>query len=206
MRRREAATGLLLASPAVVGLLAFLVLPFGYTFLRSFTTGLGWGRFVGLENYAQLFGNRLFLLALKNTFLFLACGLALILPLSLFLALLLQKTGKWGKGLAMALLFPMVLPASAIVIVVNLVFAENGLLGRISQHTGMSANTVAKYIRQLEEKRLIDTQPTKVKTRAGLVRNGNLLYMIRPIQEAVNYKLEKDLAALPEQKRPRKKR
>ena len=133
MRRREAAIGLLLASPAVVGLLAFLVLPFGYTFLRSFTTGLGWGRFVGLENYAQLFGNRLFLLALKNTFLFLACGLALILPLSLFLALLLQKAGKWGKPLALALLFPMVLPVSAIVIVVNLVFAENGLL---SQMTG----------------------------------------------------------------------
>ena len=133
MRRREAAAGLLLASPAVVGLLAFLVLPFGYTFLRSFTTGLGWGRFVGLENYAQLFGNRLFLLALKNTFLFLACGLALILPLSLFLALLLQKAGKWGKPLALALLFPMVLPVSAIVIVVNLVFAENGLL---SQMTG----------------------------------------------------------------------
>ena len=132
MRRREAVTGLLLASPAVVGLLAFLVLPFGYTFLRSFTTGLGWGRFVGLENYAQLFGNRLFLLALMNTFLFLACGLALILPLSLFLALLLQKAGKWGKPLALALLFPMVLPVSAIVIVVNLVFAENGLLSQLT--------------------------------------------------------------------------
>ena len=63
-------------------------------------------------------------------------------------------------------------------------------IGRICQHTGMSANTVAKYIRQLEEKRLIDTEPTKVKTKAGLVRNGNLLYTIRPIQEAVNYKLE----------------
>lgn len=135
MRRREAATGLLLASPAVAGLLAFLVLPFGYTFLRSFTTGLGWGRFVGLENYAQLFGNRLFLLALKNTFLFLACGLALILPLSLFLALLLQKAGKWGKPLALALLFPMVLPVSAIVIVVNLVFAENGLLSQLTGPT-----------------------------------------------------------------------
>lgn len=135
MKRREAAIGLLLAAPAVMGLLAFLVLPFGYTFLRSFTSGLGWGRFVGVENYAQLFGNRLFLLALKNTFLFLACGLALILPLSLFLALLLQKTGKWGKGLAMALLFPMVLPVSAIVIVVNLVFAENGLLSQLTGPT-----------------------------------------------------------------------
>ena len=79
-------------------------------------------------------------------------------------------------------------------------------IGRICQHTGMSANTVVKYIRQLEEKRLIHTEPTKVKTKAGLVCNGNLLYTIRPIQEAVEYKLEKNLAALPEQKNRKKKR
>ena len=79
-------------------------------------------------------------------------------------------------------------------------------IGRICQYTGMSANTVAKYIRQLEEKRLIDTEPTKVKTKAGLVRNGNLSYTIRPIQEAMEYKLERDLVALPDPKRIRKKR
>ena len=77
---------------------------------------------------------------------------------------------------------------------------------RICQHTGMSANTVAKYIRQLEEKQLINTEPTKVRTKEGVVRNGTLLFTIRPIQEAVNYKLERDLAALPEQKHPKKKR
>ena len=70
-------------------------------------------------------------------------------------------------------------------------------IGRICQHTGMSANTVAKYIRQLEEKRLIDVEPTKVCTKSGEVRNGTLRFTIRPIQEAVNYKLERDLAALP---------
>ena len=75
-------------------------------------------------------------------------------------------------------------------------------IGRISQHTGMSANTVAKYIRQLEEKRLIDVEPTK----SGEVRNGTLQFTIRPIQEAVNYKLERDLAALPDPKRTRKRR
>ena len=79
-------------------------------------------------------------------------------------------------------------------------------IGRISQHTGMSANTVAKYIRQLEEKRLIDTEPTKVRTKEWMVRNGTLLFTVRPIQEAVNYKLEKELAALPEQKHSKKKR
>ena len=78
-------------------------------------------------------------------------------------------------------------------------------IGRISQHTGMSANTVAKYIRQLEEKRLIDVEPTKVKTKTGEVRNGTLRFSIRPIQEAVNYKLERGLASLPEQKHTRKR-
>ena len=94
-----------------------------------------------------------------------------------------------------------------------LIFCENRethqcwpSIGRICQYTGMSANMVAKYIRYLEEKRLIDTESTKVRTKAGVVRNGNLLYTIRPIQEAVNYKLERDLAALPEQKHSRKKR
>ena len=79
-------------------------------------------------------------------------------------------------------------------------------IGRICQYTGMSANTVAKYIRQLEEKRLIDTEPTKIKTKEGLVRNGNLLYTIRPIQEAVERKFEQELSALPEPKHSRKKR
>ena len=77
-------------------------------------------------------------------------------------------------------------------------------IGRISQHTGMSASTVAKYLRQLEDKRLIDVEPTKVQTKDGKIRNGTLIFTIRPIQEAVNYKLERELAGLPEPKRPRK--
>ena len=79
-------------------------------------------------------------------------------------------------------------------------------IGRISQHTGMSANTVAKYIRQLEDKRLINVEQTKVRTKSGEVRNGTQLFTIRPIQEAVNFKLERDLATLPEQKHARKRR
>lgn len=79
-------------------------------------------------------------------------------------------------------------------------------IGKICQHTGMSANTVAKYIRQLEEKQLIDVEPTKVRTKSGEVRNGTLRFTICPIQEAVYYKLEKDLSTLPNQKRTRKRK
>ena len=78
-------------------------------------------------------------------------------------------------------------------------------IGRISQHTGMSANTIAKYIRQLEEKQLINVEPTKVRTKRGEVRNGTLRFTIRPIQEAVSLKLERGLAVLPGQKRSKKK-
>ena len=110
-------------------------------------------------------------------------------------------------------IFTLGLPPGEMTLYAYLIFCEDRephqcwpSIGRICQHTGMSANTVAKYIRQLEEKRLIDTEPTKVRTKEGMVRNGTLLFTIRPIQQAVNYKLEKDLAALPEQKNPKKKR
>src|SRR5699024_10117300 len=79
-------------------------------------------------------------------------------------------------------------------------------IGRIGQHTGMSANTGAKYIRQLEEKQLIDVEPTKVRTKSGEVRNGTLQFTIRPIQEAVNYHPERQLAGLPQKKHTKKRR
>ena len=79
-------------------------------------------------------------------------------------------------------------------------------IGKICQHTGMSANTVAKYIRQPEERQLIDVEPTKVRMKSGEVRNGTLQFTIRPIQEAVNYHLERQLAGLPQKKHTKKRR
>ena len=49
----------------------------------------------------------------------------------------------------------------------------------------MSRNTVAKYVRQLEEKGLIRTERTTVTLKDGRMRNGSLIYTIRPIQEAL---------------------
>ncbi len=110
-------------------------------------------------------------------------------------------------------IFTLELTAGEIAVYAYLVFCEDRethqcwpSIGKICQHTGMSANTVAKDIRQLEERRLIDVEPTKVRTKSGEVRNGTLQFTIRPIQEAVNYKLEKDLSALPNPKRTKKRR
>ena len=77
---------------------------------------------------------------------------------------------------------------------------------KIVECTGMSPNTVRKYITQLEDKHLIETLPTTVWTLDGTARNGTLLYTVLPIHEAVNYHLECQLAGLSQKKRTRKRR
>jgi len=47
-------------------------------------------------------------------------------------------------------------------------------------------NTVRKYVRQLEERGIITTEPTEIITKAGEKRNGNLLFTLRPIQVVIN--------------------
>lgn len=50
-----------------------------------------------------------------------------------------------------------------------------------------SKGTVAKYVRELEDKCLIYTEPTEVIPKDGKKRNGNLKYTIRPIQDAIEH-------------------
>lgn len=55
----------------------------------------------------------------------------------------------------------------------------------IGKAVGMSKNTVKKYVDILHEKGLIETEYTTVITAKGEKRNGNLLFTLRPISEAV---------------------
>ena len=66
----------------------------------------------------------------------------------------------------------------------------------IGRAVKMSANTVRKYVLELEDKHLIRTEPTTVVTRDGRKRNGTLRYYIRPIQEAVDHYHERQLSQL----------
>ena len=56
----------------------------------------------------------------------------------------------------------------------------------IGKAVNMSENTVRKYIRQLEERGIITTEPTEVTIKAGEKRNGNLRFTLRPIQEVMD--------------------
>lgn len=68
----------------------------------------------------------------------------------------------------------------------------------IGHAIGMSENTVAKYVRQLEEKGLIHTEQTIIRSKDGKPLNGNLLYTICPIQEAIELFCERQFLKLEE--------
>ena len=61
----------------------------------------------------------------------------------------------------------------------------------ICKALNISKNTVRNYVEKLCEKQLIEVEYTYVYTKDGNKLNGNLMYTIRPIQEAINYDLEK---------------
>ena len=66
----------------------------------------------------------------------------------------------------------------------------------IGHATGMSVNTVRKYVAELEGRGLIITERTTVTTRDGRILNGCLRYTICPIQQVMEEYHQRQLAEL----------
>ena len=66
----------------------------------------------------------------------------------------------------------------------------------IGKAVGMSRNTVRKYVQELEERGLIVTEHTKIITKNGIKKNGNLLYTIIPLQKVMEQHYEQQFNAL----------
>ena len=67
---------------------------------------------------------------------------------------------------------------------------------KIGEALSISKKTVYKYVKSLEEKQLISTEPTTVTLKSGKKQNGNLLYTITPIQDATDFYYEKQMYEL----------
>lgn len=63
----------------------------------------------------------------------------------------------------------------------------------IGKSLNMSRNTVSKYVQLLVDKELIATEPTCIHTSEGKKLNGNLLYTILPIEQAMKYFYDRQL-------------
>ena len=68
--------------------------------------------------------------------------------------------------------------------------------GTIAKRLHLSRNTVAKHVRLLEERGFIVTEHTKIITKNGIKKNGNLLYTIIPLQKVMEQHYEQQFNAL----------
>ena len=126
---KHAREGMMLVAPLLLGALIFYAIPFGMVIRYSFTRGAGnTHRFVGFENYRNILENEIFQLAFGNTLKFLAIALPLVLVVAYAIALMLKSRVKKLKVLKSVLLLPYIMPIVGIVQVVELIFAETGIL------------------------------------------------------------------------------
>ena len=102
-------------------------------------------------------------------------------------------------------IFSLGLSAAEIAIYAYLLFCEDRQTfqcwpsyRKIGEAVGLSPNTIRKYIRSLEERGLIVTEPTTVTTKDGRTRNGNLHFTICPIQTALQQDYARQMQKLDE--------
>lgn len=64
----------------------------------------------------------------------------------------------------------------------------------IARDLHLARNTVAKYVRLLEERGLIVTERTQIQMRNGIRKNGSLRYTIIPMYEVMEQRHQRQLA------------
>jgi ABC-type sugar transport system permease subunit len=100
--------------------------------------------FVGLANYARIFDDRLFLLALKNTLIFTVFTVTVEILLALAIALLISQRHVWtGRITQFLILVPYAVPPIASGLIWSFLYSfEYGFLNRILFTTGLSGSAV----------------------------------------------------------------
>jgi len=111
-------SALILVFPFIFFYLLFLLYPTVYTILFSFTNSplIGWGDWVGFENYIKLFKDKLFAKSLKNTFVFVFWTVAPNTLLGLFCAMMISRIKNYFfSGILLACFFlPHILPVTVV--------------------------------------------------------------------------------------------
>lgn len=112
--------------PSFCGICIFYLLPYLDVVKRSFINSLT-GKWIGFENYKSVFVNGAFQLAAKNTVRFIGTCVPILVIVSLFIAVIVQKIAK-GKYLQVGFLLPMAIPVASVVLLWKGTFDPHGFL------------------------------------------------------------------------------
>ncbi len=127
---KEAKTALCFLAPSLGGIAAMSLLPTIDVVRRSFFCAMG-DRFTGLDNFVAVLTNGPFLLALKNTGRFVLVCIPLLLTLSLLASALLLRQRWCASLLKTTYLLPMAAPVASAALIIQTIFAKNGLLSAL---------------------------------------------------------------------------
>lgn len=115
--------------PGFSGVMVFYLLPFFEVVRRSFLKS-GNGAFAGADNYRMVLENGAFALAVRNTLLYMATGVPLLMGISLFLSLLLRNLCM-RRRLVSAMLLPMAVPAAVMVLTLQILIDRQGVINGV---------------------------------------------------------------------------
>lgn len=134
-RRRESVTALGLATPAVVLLIVFVVVPLALTFALAFTDARlvspTPARFVGLRNFTRLFEDPVFFKSLRNTVYFTAVVVPLQAGLALVLALLVNAKVRGVNFFRTVYFLPVVTSMVVVSLLWTFLYRQDGLVNHI---------------------------------------------------------------------------
>ncbi|MFF4570946.1 ABC transporter permease subunit [Streptomyces sp. NPDC001410] len=122
-RRRARTVALLFVFPALLLLGALVVYPVLFSVGRSFFDASG-TRFVGGDNYAEMFRDPATLKAIRNTTIWVVVAPALLTGLGLILAVLVEKV-RWATAFKLLLFMPMAVSFLAAGIIFRLAYDED---------------------------------------------------------------------------------
>lgn len=114
-----------------------------YVFYQYGGIGTGAPRFVGLENFARVFRDKVYWLSVGHTFIYGFGKLLIILPLAFILALLLN-THRRGNGTVQSIIFlPTVMSSAVMGLVFYLLFnSYNGEINRYMMELGLISRPI----------------------------------------------------------------
>ncbi|MBN0044040.1 ABC transporter permease subunit [Streptomyces actuosus] len=176
-RRRGRIAALLFVFPALLLLGALVVYPVLFSVGRSFFDASG-TRFVGGENYAEMFRDPATLKAIRNTTIWVVVAPALLTGLGLILAVLVEKV-RWATAFKLLLFMPMAVSFLAAGIIFRLAYDQDpdkGVLNAavVSVHDAFTGTSTYPTARARDGQGLTEGADGSYRTTAA-VRPGQVV-------------------------------
>lgn len=141
-RRTREAYGFIL--PGVLYMLVVVGYPIVYNFILSFkdtsvrNLATGTSKFIGLQNYIELFHNPTFILVLKNTFVFTIGSLIFQFTIGYLLALFFYKKFTLSGPIRGLMLIPYMMPMAVTGLLGQNLFLNGGLINNLLSKIGIA--------------------------------------------------------------------